>query len=43
MKVKSVSLTGLASVLPFWLTIVIASPDVSDRLPPVVKALISSK
>jgi hypothetical protein len=40
---KSLSLTGLARVLPFWLTIVIASPEVSDRLPLVLKALISSK
>lgn len=43
LKVKSVSLTGLASVLPFWSTMVIASPEVSERPPPVVKALISSK
>jgi hypothetical protein len=43
LKANSFSLTGLARILPFWLTIVIASPDVSDRLPLVLKALISSK
>jgi hypothetical protein len=43
LKAKSVSLTGLARVLPFWSTMVMASPDVSDRGPLVVYALISSK
>jgi hypothetical protein len=39
---SSLSLTGRASVLPFSSTIVIASPEVSDRGPLVVYALISS-
>ncbi len=36
LKAKSLSLTGLARVLPFWSTMVMASPDVSDRGPLVV-------
>ena len=36
LKARSVSLTGLARVEPFWSTMVVASPDVSDRLPLVV-------
>ena len=36
LKVKSVSLMGLARVLPFWSTMVMASPDVSDRGPLVL-------
>lgn len=37
------SLPGLARVEPSWSTMVMARPDVSERLPAVVKALISSK
>ena len=36
LKAKSLSLRGLARVLPFWSTMVMASPDVSDRGPLVV-------
>jgi|SRR5215472_15358289 len=43
LKALLLSTTGLARVAPFWSTIVTALPDVSNGLPVVVAALMSSK